>query len=367
MPGNSAHEYEVREAINEVVDASRKFLDTDERPVRRDQHPKQNGCVRARFIVAKNLGEPYRQGLFQEEKVYEAWIRLSNGREWDDRKPDAHGMAVKLMGVEGPKVLASERDATTQDFVMVDNPTFFLRGAVEYARYSELLLKAKGKEPSSLYNVAGLFLSGPIHGLLTLFLLSLFHWRLLTFLRLIRFASKRIANPVTTRYWSTTPYRFGDTCMKFSAVPAEFPGGLPAEGPGDDSTTRWPISSVRPLPPQRPPHHRRKAPPITSARRSRTHWPCEGPFSSSRSSSSRTTRQPRSTIQPWNGPKTPRPSRPWAGSGSPSRSSTRRAGWPSARTCRSPPGMRSWPMSPWARSTRCARSFTPSSPPCATA
>ena len=80
MPGNSAHEYEVREAISDVVDAGRKFLDTDERPVRRDQHPKQNGCVRARFIVAKNLGELYRQGLFQEEKVYEAWIRLSNGR-----------------------------------------------------------------------------------------------------------------------------------------------------------------------------------------------------------------------------------------------------------------------------------------------
>jgi len=235
MPGNSAHENEVREAINQVVDAGRKFLDTDERPVRRDQHPKQHGCVRARFIVAKNLGDPFRQGLFQEEKVYEAWIRLSNGSQWDDRKPDAHGMAVKLMGVDGPKVLSSERDSTTQDFVMVDNPTFFLHGAVEYARYSEILLKAKGKEPSSLYNALGLVASGPIRGLLTLFLLSLLHGRLLAFLRLIRFASKRIANPVATRYWSTTPYRFGDRCMKFSAVPAEFPGGPPAEGPGDDS------------------------------------------------------------------------------------------------------------------------------------
>ncbi|MGO9465422.1 MAG: hypothetical protein ACLQIB_24735 [Isosphaeraceae bacterium] len=237
MPGNTAHEYEAREAVNEVVEASRKFLDTDERPVRRDQHPKQHGCVRARFIVAKNLGDPYRQGLFQEEKVYEAWIRLSNGSQWDDRKPDAHGMAVKLMGVEGPKVLASERDASTQDFVMVDNPTFFLRGAVEYSRYSQLLLKAKGKEPSSLYNALGLLVSGPLRGLLTLLVLSLLQGRLFTFLRLIRFASKRIANPVTTRYWSTTPYKFGDTCMKFSAVPAELPGGPPAEGPGDDSYT----------------------------------------------------------------------------------------------------------------------------------
>ena len=138
------------------------------------------------------------------------------------------------MGVAGPKVLASERDATTQDFVMVDNPTFFLRGAVEYARFSELLLKAKGKEPSSLFSALGLVMSGPA-GRLTLLLLSLFHGWPLTSWRLFRFANKRIANPVTTRYWSTTPYKFGDTCMKFSAVPAEFPGGPPAERPGDDS------------------------------------------------------------------------------------------------------------------------------------
>ena len=162
MPGNAAHDYEVREAINQVVDASRKLLDTDERPVQRDQHPKQHGCVRARFVVGKNLGDAYRQGLFQQEKVYDAWIRFSNGGQRDDRKPDAHGMAVKLMGVEGPKVLATERDATTHDFVMVDNPTFFLRGAVEYGRFSDVLLKARGKEPSSLYNVLGFFLSGPM-------------------------------------------------------------------------------------------------------------------------------------------------------------------------------------------------------------
>jgi len=235
MPGNTAHEYEVREAINHVAEASRKLLDTDERPVQRDQHPKQHGCVRARFVVAKDLADAYRQGLFQHEKSYDAWIRLSNGGQRDDRKPDAHGMAVKLMGVEGPKVLATERDAPTQDFVMVDNPTFFLRGAVEYARFSNILLKARGKERSSLYNVLGLCLTGPMRSLATLLLLSLFPGRFLTFLRLIRFAGKRIANPLTTRYWSTTPYKFGDTCMKFRAVPAEFPEGPPAEGPSDDS------------------------------------------------------------------------------------------------------------------------------------
>jgi hypothetical protein len=235
MAGSAAHEYEVRDAIDQVVDASRMLLDTNARPVPRDQHPKQHGCVQARFVIGKNLESRYRQGLFQEPRVYEAWIRLSNGAQHDDRKPDAHGMAVKLMGVAGRKVLDAEADATTQDFLLVDNPTFIVRDALDYRGFSELLLKAKGKEPSSVYNLLGLVLSGPFRSFLTLLLLSLSPWRIFTFLRLIRFANKRIANPLTTRYWSTTPYRFGDTCMKFSAVPADFAGGPPAEGPSDDS------------------------------------------------------------------------------------------------------------------------------------
>src|SRR3954471_19074447 len=145
MPRNAAHDYEVRDAINQVVEASRKLLDTDERPVRRDQHPKQHGCVRAKFVVEPGLGGVSAQGLFQPGRVYDAWIRFSNGAQRDDRKPDAHGMAIKLMGVEGLKVLAAEKDATTHDFVMVDNPTFFLRDAVEYAGFSRAILKAQGK------------------------------------------------------------------------------------------------------------------------------------------------------------------------------------------------------------------------------
>ncbi len=233
MPGETAHEYEVRESINHVVDASKEFLDTDARPVERDQHPKQHGCVRAWFVVAKNLPDSLRQGLFQEEKAYEAWIRLSSGAQRDDRKPDAHGMALKLMGVAGRKVLTSEENASTQDFVLIDNPTFFIRDAVEYARFSDVLLKASGRKPSSLFSTLGLVSRGPVRSLLTLFLLSLFSWRFPTFLRLIKFASKRIANPVTTRYWSSTPYRFGDTCMKFSAVPAELPPAAAADSPAD--------------------------------------------------------------------------------------------------------------------------------------
>src|SRR5262245_57221630 len=98
-------------AINTVVRVSEDLLDKTARPiVPRDQHPKQHGCVRAKFIIEPNLASiengRYCVGLFRDAgKSYDAWIRFSNGGSKDDTKPDAHGMAIKLMGVEGEKIL----------------------------------------------------------------------------------------------------------------------------------------------------------------------------------------------------------------------------------------------------------------------
>jgi hypothetical protein len=70
-----------RDAFDRVAAASLKLLDLDRRPVPRDQHPKHHGCVRAKFVIAEGLEPPYRKGLFQHERVYDAWIRFSNGRQ----------------------------------------------------------------------------------------------------------------------------------------------------------------------------------------------------------------------------------------------------------------------------------------------
>src|SRR5262245_42329472 len=122
-----------REAMDRVVEISRRLLDLERRPVPRDQHPKQHGCVHAKFVIRPGLDGNLREGLFKEEKVYDAWVRFSNGAQRDDTRPDVHGMAIKLMDVHGPKAVRiseGEPDQLTQDFVMVDHPTFFLKDAV---------------------------------------------------------------------------------------------------------------------------------------------------------------------------------------------------------------------------------------------
>ncbi len=220
-------------AIGRLVRASELLLDRTTTPVRRDQHPKHHGCVRAEFRVLDDLPDASRVGLFREPRAYPAWIRFSNGGQQDDRKPDAHGMAVKLMGVEGPKVLDDERDATTHDFVMVDNPIFFLRNAVHYGVFSSALLKAKGKEKSALRSSL-FFLPAKIRELGTVAFLFFVPRRLSEFGKLLKFVSKKIGSPLTTRYWSTTPSLFGPgRAMKFSARPVGEAATIPVGASAD--------------------------------------------------------------------------------------------------------------------------------------
>ncbi|MCA1685546.1 MAG: catalase family protein, partial [Planctomycetia bacterium] len=162
-----------------------------------------------------------------------AWVRFSNGARRDDREPDAHGMAVKLMGVGGPKVLDAERGATTHDLVMVDSPAFFLPNAAEYVRFTDAMLKARGARPSVVRSALA-FLPEKPRALLALALLYYIPLRLGLFVKLLGFAGKRIADPLSTQYWSATPYLFGEgMAMKFTAVPDVPDTGPPAGGSAD--------------------------------------------------------------------------------------------------------------------------------------
>ena len=71
----------------------------------RQIHPKMNGCVKAEFIVEKNLPVDLRVGIFRELGSYPAWIRFSNGKTHPlpDYKKDIRGFAIKLMNVPGKK------------------------------------------------------------------------------------------------------------------------------------------------------------------------------------------------------------------------------------------------------------------------
>ncbi|MEI7936483.1 MAG: catalase family protein [Verrucomicrobiota bacterium] len=192
--------------IDQIVALHRDVQEKADRkhtPIPRGQHPKQHGLVRAQFIVEPNLPAHLRLGVFSKPQTFQALIRFSNGRSQNDNNRDAHGMAIKLLGVKGEKVLETEQDAQTQDFIMIDNPIFFVKNVHDYIP----LMK-------SFHRVAtGNFLTKSLTGLKML-LSPNYKYRLLRAM-----GSKRPESPLQVRYWSTTPSRLGPGAMKFSARP----------------------------------------------------------------------------------------------------------------------------------------------------
>lgn len=188
--------------IARILELSLALLDTTAKPVRRGQHPKHHGCVRAEFIVQPDLPEELRHGVLREGRTVPALIRFSNGRSWDDRKGDVHGMAIKLVGVAGEKLLEAEKAEQTQDFVMADHPVFFIRDLADYVSFSEAALEARRSRWSRLGFVLRVLVSphSPWQGLRAAL-------------------AKKPDSPLRIQYWSQTPYRLGRLAVRYSIRP----------------------------------------------------------------------------------------------------------------------------------------------------
>ncbi|MCG6912167.1 MAG: hypothetical protein LJE94_18910, partial [Deltaproteobacteria bacterium] len=173
---------------------------------RRDVHIKSHGCVKADFTVPE-LDDKYRWGVFRKPGSYKAWIRFSNGdyRLHPDKNRDARGMAIKLMGVEGEKLLPGQRKAHTQDFVMMNATNYFIRYLDDYVELTKYL--AVGDD-------FGYFLNG--------WSKNPFSWRWRE-LRLVAGTKKPPPEtPLNTQYFSASAYKLGpENNIKFSVKPRQ--------------------------------------------------------------------------------------------------------------------------------------------------
>ena len=171
--------------------------------VQRDAHPKAHGCVKAEFEVLPELAKNLSTGLFSQPAKYKAWIRFSNGSPGDnpDSKGDGRGMAIKVLGVPGAKILPND-ETLTQDFLMINHPVFFVRNASDYISFQKSPLLFLGTHP--------------LHeGLIAL-----------------QTTRESITNPFQAQYWSMAPYRLGADAqpgssaqaIKYSAVPTPCEG-----------------------------------------------------------------------------------------------------------------------------------------------
>ena len=117
-------------------------------PPDRALHAKGNCGVEAELTVLGELPEPARAGLFAKPATYRAYVRTSNGagRRQSDATGDVRGLAVKVVGVEGKKVIPGMEQEKTQDFLLIRTRAIPFRDAEEFvavvtaAQRSPLLL-----------------------------------------------------------------------------------------------------------------------------------------------------------------------------------------------------------------------------------
>jgi hypothetical protein len=195
-PENIQQLIAIHQTIQELTDRKRS-------PSPRNLHPKQHGCVRAELIIEGGVPERLRQGIFREPRSYPALVRFSNSIQRDDRLPDAHGMAIKVFDVAGEKLLEHERQAETQDLILIDHPVFFARDVAEMVPL--------------MHEYRRLRTGGPLEKSRTVLKAMLSRDQPYRILR--QTISKRPHSPLDIQYWSTTPYKLDARAIKFSLRP----------------------------------------------------------------------------------------------------------------------------------------------------
>lgn len=102
--------------------------------VGRALHRKSHGGVLADVSVRANLPAHLRVGMFAEAKTYSAYVRFSNGagRDQPDKQGDVRGIALKVVGAPGKKLIPGMEDAKTHDFLMIKSKFTPFRNATEF-------------------------------------------------------------------------------------------------------------------------------------------------------------------------------------------------------------------------------------------
>jgi hypothetical protein len=215
--GEEAMFRELADAVRELQKQAATRTGT---AISRGFHAKVHGCTAARFQVAKDIPEDARVGVFaaggsdespsptmqpttpggsfEVAHEYRAWVRFSNGmgtRQADSRL-DTKGLAIKLVGVPGEKIVPEESAAKTQDFVFLNSP---FSNAGDPRKIVEI-----GRATSSPAQLAAFFVKNP---------------------RIAAHTAKQLAHKVhsvlSERYWSTTPFKLGKRAIKYSVTPCE--------------------------------------------------------------------------------------------------------------------------------------------------
>lgn len=200
MHNRPQEEVGVNEAsiIAEIVDGTIADQERDYKPgslARRDVHSKSHGSFTDARVRILDRVAPGNIGLFGKSGYYfGASVRLSNGAPGTgpDILPNVRGIAIKVHGVPGDKLLVGDEQADCCDFLLANHPVSFHRHLEDYPPIRDLMARGKVGEVLRRFKPEG---------------------RLL-----LKAVLKMVKNPLTIDYYSQTPYMFGDRAVKYALI-----------------------------------------------------------------------------------------------------------------------------------------------------
>lgn len=185
----------------EIIAIAREVAARTHQPVGRVFHLKQHIGVRGTLRVLPGLPPPLASGVFATPEAWPCYVRLSNGavRKQLDGILDVRGLALKLVGVPGPKLLGGSD--VTQDFLFVQTP------AVPTDSPEEFLALAKASVGGPLFLPLKLMASiGVVRAAQLLLRLALI---------------KQPLSLAGASLFSALPMRFGPAAAKLCLIPMQ--------------------------------------------------------------------------------------------------------------------------------------------------
>jgi len=180
-------------------------------------HAKGYG-VEGELTVLGELPDHARVGLFAKPATYRAYVRYSNGdgRRQSDTKGDVRGIAVKVVGVEGKKIIPGMEQEKTQDFLLIRTPAIPFRDADEFVA---VVTAAQSNPLLLLPRILGRLGVGRTFALLP---------------QLAKGMKGSMAPLATTPYFSAAPVCCGAYAVHYALTPQESPGPVAANGTSSD-------------------------------------------------------------------------------------------------------------------------------------
>jgi hypothetical protein len=137
----------IEQIVASMGRTNRKIFDKHRHAVR-DAHAKSHGILKGELEVYPDLPQHLRQGVFAMPKRYPVIVRLSTapGDLQSDRVPALHGMAIKVLGIPGNKVL-SDDEGHNQDLLLVSYPVMPFGNVASYWAFQQIMEKLAESPP----------------------------------------------------------------------------------------------------------------------------------------------------------------------------------------------------------------------------